>query len=104
MIEKFSGSPRRYLRLSIWSTVGMVTWLYGMFAGIQYFAYGQTWPFGWKPIVITLAFAAWFARFNYRTMMRLDARYGAGRGWSLMQQTVKLPEIRSRSKQHPPCG
>lgn len=95
-VEQFSGNPRRYLRIAIWSTVGMTIWLYGAFAGIQYFVYGVTWPLHWKPMVIVLLFAAWYARFWYRSMMRLDAQYGAGRSWLLVERTVKLPELCKR--------
>ncbi len=99
MIEQFSGNPRRYLRIAIWATVTLSGWLYATFASVQYFAYGQTWPLGWKPVAITLVFTAWFARFFYRSMMRLDAQYGAGGSWRLVQRSVKLPELRPASKQ-----
>lgn len=94
MTTEFSGNPHRYKRIAITGTAGMFLWLYGAFAGIQYFAYGQTWPLGWKPLVITVVVAVWFARFYYRSMMRLDAQYGTGRSWQLVRRTVKLPEFR----------
>jgi hypothetical protein len=99
MTVQFSGNPRRYQRIAIWLTVGLNAWLYGAFASIQYFAYGETWPLGWKPVAITLVFTAWLARFYYRSMMRLDAQYGTGGSWRLVQRSVKLPELRTASKQ-----
>lgn len=97
MTQEFSGNPGRYRRIATSLTLGMVGWLYAAFAGVQYFVYGQDWPLGWKPVVITLAFAAWFARYFYRSMMRLDAQYGSGSAWQLVERTVKLPELRPRS-------
>lgn len=94
MAPEFSGNPRRYLRIATWLTVGMVGWLYAVFAGVQYLVYGQAWPLGWKTVVATVVFAAWFARFFYHSMMRLDAQFGSGRAWQLVERTVKLPERR----------
>lgn len=102
MIMEFSGNPRRYLRIAVGGTVAMFLWLYGMFAGVQYFAYGQTWPLGWKPLVVVVVVGIWFARFYYRSMMRLDAQYGSGRGWLLVERTVKLPELRAPGAERRP--
>jgi hypothetical protein len=93
---RFKGSARLYLRIAVGSSVLMCLWLYGAFAAIRYLAYGETWPLGWKPAAATLAFAAWFALYFYRSMMRLDAQYGSGSGWRLVARTVKLPEQRAR--------
>lgn len=98
----FPGHPRLYRRIAIWSGVGIFVWLYGGFASIQYFVYGQTWPLGWKPILLGLVFTAWFARFFYQSMMRLDTQYGSGSGWRLVKQTVKLPEQRPKKRRRQP--
>ena len=66
------------------------------FALIKYWLHGDTWVFGWKPVLVTVLFAAWFGRTMYRWMMRLDAQYGRGSGWVLESVRVKLPELRSR--------
>lgn len=95
MTPEFSGNPRRYRRIAVAGTAGMFLWIYGIFAGVQYFAYGQTWPLGWKPLAVVVVVGIWFARFYYRSMMRLDAQYGSGRGWQLVERTVKLPELRA---------
>jgi len=98
----FPGHPRLYRRIAIWSAVGVFIWLYGGFASIQYFVYDRTWPLGWKPILISLAFSAWFARFFYQSIMRLDAQYGSGSGWRLVRRTVKLPEQRPKKRRRSP--
>ncbi len=101
MTQEFSGNPQRYLRIAIGSTAGMLAWLYGAFVAIQYFVYDQTWALGWKPVLAVVVFGLWFARFFYRSMMRLDARYGSGSGWQLVERTVKLPELRPRRQPRP---
>ncbi len=98
MTKQFSGNPHRYRGIAIWATIALNAWLYAAFASIQYFAYGETWPLGWKPVAIVLVFTAWFARFYYRSMMRLDAQYGTGGSWQLVQRSVKLPELRPAMK------
>lgn len=101
--REFSGNPRRYRQIAIWSTVGLAIWIYGAFAAIQYFGYGQTWPLGWKPLLITTVFAIWYGRYFYRSMMRLDAQYGGGGSWQLTSRMVKLPELRQRKRSTPPA-
>jgi|GEM_PF-1242949 hypothetical protein len=94
----FSGTPERYLRISIVLSVAIHAWLYGGFSAIKYFVHGETWMFGWKPVLIALASMVLFARFAYRWIMRLDAQYGSGSGWRLVRCTVKLPEAVHRPK------
>ncbi len=93
----FSGTPARYRRIAIGTTAALVVWLYGGLSAIQYLGYGQTWIFGWRPLFATAVFSVWFPWYFYRSMMRLDARYGAGGSWELVEKTVKLPELRSRA-------
>lgn len=101
LTREFSGNPQRYRRIATWSTIGLAAWLYGAFAAIQYFGYGQTWPLGWKPLLVTLIFAVWYGRYFYRSMMRLDAQYGGGGRWLLQSRSVKLPELRPRKRSTP---
>ncbi|MGI9292721.1 MAG: hypothetical protein ACR2PS_01955 [Pseudomonadales bacterium] len=89
---EFSGNPKSYLRIAITGSILFNLYLYLGLAGILYFLHGQTWPFGWKPILITVLFTAFFARAAFRWIMRLDAQYGTGKGWRMVSQTVKLPE------------
>lgn len=90
--REFSGNPARYMRLSILiSTVIHVYLILGMIV-FEFVIHEQTWIFGWKPIVFTLVFYVLFTRMIYRWMMRLDAQYGSGRGWTLKRRTVSLPD------------
>ena len=45
-----------------------------------------------EPVLTAVVFTSIFARAAYRWMMRLDAQYGSGKGWTLESQMVKLPE------------
>ncbi|MCE7904105.1 MAG: hypothetical protein DYH20_16150 [Gammaproteobacteria bacterium PRO9] len=89
---EFSGTPRKYLRFSIIASIVFNLYLYLGLGAIEYWANGSTWVFGWKPLLITVAMTVFFARLSYRWMMRLDARYGTGRGWVLESRQLKLPE------------
>lgn len=96
MTTHFSGHPALYRRASVLLSLYITLFTYAGFAGIKYLIHGETWVFGWKPLLIGVAFAVFFTRFAYRWMMRLDAQYGTGRSWRLVPAEVKLPEL----KQH----
>lgn len=91
---KFPGNPRLYRRIAIWSTLGILVWLYGGTALIQLWWLGHTWVFKWQSILVGVLFGAWYARASYIWMMRLDARFGKGSGWSLEEKSVRLPELK----------
>lgn len=93
---EFSGNPKTYLRIAVIGSIFFNLYLYLGLAGIQYFMHEETWLFTWKPILITVLFTAFFARAAYRWIMRLDAQYGTGKGWRMVSQTVKLPEMVER--------
>lgn len=94
----FSGTPKRYLRISVFLAIAIHLWLYCGFSSIKYFLYGETWMFGIKPVLLTLTSTLLFARFCYLWIMRLDAQYGSGSSWRLVRCTVKLPELVDRPK------
>ena len=89
---EFSGTPKKYLRIAIIFSIVLNSYLYFGLALVLYWHNGQTWMFGWKPILITVLFAVFFARVGYRWMMRLDAQFGTGKGWVLESRMLKLPE------------
>lgn len=89
---EFTGTPKIYLRIAVIGSIVFNLYLYTALAGILYYCHDQTWMFGWKPILITVLFTAFYARTAYRWIMRLDAQYGSGKGWQMVSQTVKLPE------------
>lgn len=89
---EFSGNPRKYLRFAIVSSIVLNLYLFLGLAGLQYWAHGDTWLFGWKPVLVTVVFTIAFARLSYRWIMRLDAQFGSGRGWTLESRRLKLPE------------
>lgn len=93
---EFSGNPKKYRRYAIISSLAINLYLYFGLAIVMYLHNGATWLFSWKPILITVAFTAIFARVSYRWMMRLDAQYGTGKGWVLESRSLKLPERRIR--------
>ena len=95
---EFSGTPKKYQRFAIISSLVINLYLYFGLAAVLYWYNGATWLFSLKPILITLLFIAFFARTSYRWMMRLDAQYGTGRGWELESRMLKLPERRVRRK------
>lgn len=95
MTPPFSGNPRLYLRIAAISTVALVVWLYGGTVLIQYLWSGKTTLLAWKPMLAVAIFAAWYGRFAYRWMMRLDGQYGSGSGWVFNEVMVKLPEMRA---------
>ena len=94
MSKEFPGNPGLYRRMAIWSTIGMLFWLYGGTLLLQHLWHGETSLLSWQPAVIALVFALWYSRMAYRWMMRLDARFGKGSGWQLLERSVKLPELR----------
>ena len=87
----FDGNPRRYLRIAIWGSIILHAYLFFGYWAIKVFLAGESWDMGWFPPVATIVWAAFFARFAYRWIMRLDAQYGRGSGWVLQSTTVKLP-------------
>ena len=89
---EFSGRPSIYLRTAIIGSIVINLYLYLALSAILYFVHDQTWMFGPKPIIVTVLFTAFFARLYYRWTMRLDAQFGTGKGWKLVECTVKLPE------------
>lgn len=91
---EFSGNPKKYLRLAIISSIAISLYLYFGLAAVIYLHDGATWLFSPRPILITVVFAALYARTTYRWMMRLDAQYGTGKGWVLESRSLKLPERR----------
>ena len=93
---EFSGTPKKYLRFAIISSLVINLYLYFGLAAVVYWHNGATWLFTLKPILITVAIIAFFARTSYRWMMRLDAQYGTGKGWVLESRSLKLPERRIR--------
>jgi hypothetical protein len=96
---EFPGNPALYKKIAVAMTLYINGTLFLVFSGIKYFLHGDTWMFGWKPVLLTVLFAAWFARTAYRWMMRLDAQYGRGSGWTLERAVVKLPEMKTRSRE-----
>ena len=94
--KEFSGTPGAYLKIAVALSVGLNLFLYLGMVGLLYGMNDQDWILGWKPLVIAVVFAAWFARAAYRWIMRLDAQYGSGRGWILESQMVKLPDRATR--------
>lgn len=99
MNMEFPGNPGLYKKIAVGLTLYINGTLFIVFSAIKYFLHGDTWMFGWKPILLTILFAAWFARVAYRWMMRLDAQYGRGSGWTLERTVVKLPEMKSRRRE-----
>lgn len=93
---EFSGTPKKYLRFAIISSVVLNAYLYFGLAAVLYWHSGATWLFTLKPIVITVVVSVWFMWLSYRWIMRLDAQYGTGKGWVLESRSLKLPERRIR--------
>lgn len=93
---EFSGTPQKYKRYAILSSVILNLYLYFGLAGVLYWHSGATWLFTPKPIIVTVLFTVWFAWMSYRWIMRLDAQYGTGKGWELESRMLKLPERRIR--------
>ena len=89
---EFSGTPKKYLRIAVGGSIALNLYLYLGLTGILYYGHDQTWMLEWKPILVAVLFTAVFARVAFRWIMRLDAQFGAGKGWSLESQMVKLPE------------
>lgn len=94
----FSGTPAIYRKIAIWGSVGLHAYLFIGYWAIKTFLAGETWPTSWLPLALAVVSAALFARFSYRWIMRLDARYGRGSGWILHSTRVKLPFERQRRK------
>ena len=94
MSASFSGNPQRYRKASILLSAYCIGFVYLTFALIKYFAYGESWVFGWQPILLCVVLIVIYARFCFRWIMRLDAQYGSGKGWKQVSTRVKLPELR----------
>jgi hypothetical protein len=95
MAREFPGNPRLYKRIAAGTAIWVVVWLYGGTVLVQYLWSGHSGLADWKIAVGVVLFAAWYARFAYRWMMRADSQFGSGSGWVLKEYTVKLPEQRS---------
>jgi len=95
MAREFPGNPRLYKRIAIAVAVWLLVWLYGGLVLVQYLWNGETRFLNWKVALFAILFAAWYARYAYRWMMRADSQFGSGSGWVLKECTVKLPEPRS---------
>lgn len=93
---EFSGTPKKYLRIAVGGSIALNLYLYLGMVGILYYGHDQAWILGWKPILVAVLFTVIFARIAYRWIMRLDAQFGSGKGWSLESQMVKLPETVTR--------
>jgi hypothetical protein len=98
VFSEFSGTPAAYLKIAVALSLGLNLFLYVGMVVLLYAVNDQDWILGWKPMLITAVFTAWFARAAYRWIMRLDAQYGSGRGWSLESQMVKLPDRVTRAR------
>lgn len=94
----FPGTPAIYRKIAIWGSLGLHAYLFIGYWAIKTFLAGEQWPTSWVPLAVTVVSAALFARFSYRWIMRLDARYGRGSGWILHSTRVKLPFERTRKK------
>jgi len=92
---EFPGNPALYLRIAVVTSIVWAIWIYGGTAMILWLWSGKTGLLGWKPLLGTVLFTAWYARFAYRWMMRADAQWGSGSGWILVERKVKLPELKS---------
>jgi hypothetical protein len=97
-VKTFAWTPPRYRKLSVWLSIGIHLYLYLGMVGLIYLLHGERWILGWKPIVLTVVSTIVFARFAYTWIMRLDAQYGRGSGWTLARRTVKLPELAQRAR------
>lgn len=98
MPVKFSGNPARYRIASAVISAYSIFSVYAAFALIKWGLQGETWVFGWKPLLAIAVLIPLYARFCYRWMMRTDAQYGSGSSWQLVPTTVKLPEFNPRKK------
>lgn len=94
----FPGTPAMYRKIAIWGSLGLHAYLFVGYWAIKVFLAGEKWPTSWVPLAVTVVSAALFARFSYRWIMRLDARYGRGSGWILHSTRVKLPFEKPRRK------
>ncbi len=94
--RNFAGTPALYRKIAIWGSIALHAYLFLGYWAIKVFLAGEAWPASWAPPAITLLSAAWFARFSYRWIMRLDARYGRGSNWEFDSVRDKLPRERSR--------
>jgi hypothetical protein len=90
--KEFDGTPKSYLWIAIIVSVVLNLYLYLGMVVIVHLVNGESWILGWKALLITALFTAFFARVAYRWIMRLDAQFGSGKGWTLESQMVKLPE------------
>ncbi len=91
MSATFTGNAARYRLASFLISAYAVLSVYAAFALIKWGLQGDTWVFGWKPLLLVAVLIPLYARFCYRWIMRTDAQYGSGRRWQLIAATVKLP-------------
>ena len=94
----FPGKPRTYLRLAVLGSIAIHAYLFIGYWVIKVFVAGETWPVSWVPVAATIASAAVMARVAYRWIMRIDAQFGRGSGWSLESTTLKLPREQARGR------
>lgn len=95
-MKPFSGNPQVYKKASRILALYVGLSVYTAFALTKYLVQGDTWVFGWKPLLFTAIFMLIYNRFCLRWIMRLDAQYGSGSSWKLVSTTVKLPELKHK--------
>jgi len=91
---EFNGSPALYKKVTMLITTILVAWIYLGFMAIKYFLVGENWFSVWQIPVALIAFWLFFKGYYFKSIMRLDAQYGRGGGWTLREVTVKLPEMK----------
>lgn len=93
--EAFNGNPGLYKKLSLLITSLLAVWIYVGFMAIKYFVVGENWFGVWQIPVAVVVFWLFFKGYFFKSIMRLDAQYGRGGGWTLRETTVKLPEMKA---------
>ena len=97
-LPAFNGNPRKYRNVAVIMSLAIHVYLYLGMVVLTAVLHGQTWIFGSKPMLVTVASALVFGRICYSWMMRLDAQYGRGSAWKLQPRMVKLPEFVGKSR------
>ncbi|MGA9795139.1 MAG: hypothetical protein WBQ17_06330 [Rhizomicrobium sp.] len=97
MAQNFPGTPELYRKIAIVISAGVHVYIYLGFTLIKYLARGENWFHVWQFPAALAVSAIIVAMLHYRWMMRLDAQYGKGSGWTFKEVRVKLPELRYRA-------
>ena len=92
-LPAFSGTPRRYMKVALAIGVLSHAWLYAGLYVVEHLWLGREWITRAPAVCGTVVSAGVLTVYAYIAIMNLDARWGTGSRWRLVERKVKLPDV-----------